>query len=43
MCHNNVIRNIEYIMIHENMSSWKKLITLKLYPNCKKCIWIVIV
>ena len=22
-------------MIHENMSSWKELITLKLYPNCK--------
>ena len=22
-------------MIHENLSSWKELITLKLYPNCK--------
>ena len=30
-------------MIHENMSSWKELITLKLYPNRKICIWIVIV
>ena len=43
MCHDTVIRNIEYTMIHENMLSWKELITLKLCQNYKICIWIVII